>query len=342
MKLGIVGFSSYFRRSCVPYLLQHPEFEIRAVCDLLETEKLSTLTESVGIPSTYSAFERIEDMLASVDVEAVIISTPHCYHGMQVQACLQANKHVLVDKPLSCDYNEARKLVDLAESKSLRLMVANQRRYESVYKRVKKTLDQEHIGVIHLIHYLFANSPWYDYRHHWRGDASLNCGGVLMDIGILACDMVTWLTGSTVHWVEAIACEPQNHRVDQSVLLLSELNSGTKLSLTVTYEAPFPSVQEELSLYGENGSLFVRRFRPQRNVEPPMLIEQYDCGEINQLSFTQAPDNSKPLDNFLQSLTSSVDVLSDGRSSLPAVQMVNLAYRSIQENRKVMVESIPT
>ena len=64
------------------------------------------------------------EMLAGIDaIDAVVIATPSTTHYEITKLCLNANKHVLVEKPMTLDYAQACELVELAESKKLTLMV---------------------------------------------------------------------------------------------------------------------------------------------------------------------------------------------------------------------------
>ena len=195
------------------------------------------------------------------------------------------------------------------------------------------------MGQVRLISYLFANSPWYDYSQSWRGNPSLSRGGALIDIGHLAVDMTVWLLDRPLRWVQAVAFTPDDKQVEHSVTILAEFEPNVLASLTITYEAPVPSVQEELSIYGSLGSIFTRRFRSKRSTQPPLLIEQSKSGEVREVSFTEGPDSSKPLDDFLRGIETGSSILSDGRSNLPTIELIDTAYRSIREQSKINVWS---
>ncbi len=339
MKLGVIGFSSYVRRAYIPYLRARADIELSAVCDIMESADFDRLIADAGLNSRPAFFSDLQTMLASVDLDAMLISTPHIFHFEQVKACLEADLHVIVDKPLACQSKEAQALVILAESKGLKLAVANQRRYERPYQYVKQAMQQKRLGEIRLINYLFANSPWYDYSQSWRGDPSLSGGGALFDIGHLAVDMIIWLLERPLRWVYAVASTPDDKQVEQSVAILAEFEPNVLVNLTVSYEAPIPSVQEEMSIYGSHGSIFTRRFRSKRSIEPPQLIEQSKSGEVHHISFTEGPDNRKPLDDFLRGIEERSPILSDGKSNLPTVELIDATYRSIREQRKINIRS---
>lgn len=335
MKLGIVGFSAYVRRAYIPYLKDRSDVEISAICDIMPSTYLEKLISETGYRSTPAIFSNLQTMLTHVNLDAIIVSTPHIYHFEQAKMCLDTDIHVLVDKPLACQSTEALNLISLAKSRGLRLAVGNNRRYERPYQYVKQVLQQKILGEIKLINYLFANSPWYDYSQSWRGDPTLSGGGALIDIGHLAVDMIVWLLECPLKWIYAAASTPDNAQVEQSVLILAEFEPATLVNLTVSYETPKPSIQEELSIYGSQGSIFTRRFRTKRSMEPPQVIEQLRNGEIHQISFTEGPDSSMPLQDFLLGIQDKSPIVSDGESSLLTVEFIDAAYRSLREQKKI-------
>jgi predicted dehydrogenase len=163
----------------------------------------------------------------------------------------------------------------------------------------------------------------------------LSGGGALIDIGHLAVDMVVWLLDRPLYWVHAMALTPSDKRVEQSVSVMAGFEPDILVNLTISYEAPMPSVQEEMSIYGSGGSIFTRRFRTKRSTMPPEVIEQFRNGEVRNISFTEGPDSSNPLDDFLQSIEKNAEILSDGKSNLRTVEFIDAAYRSIQEHKRI-------
>lgn len=337
MKLGIIGFSNYFRRVYMPYLKSRKDdVELLVICDILNIDALPTnLLQKSDFNTDPVFFTDVHTMLNSIDLDAVIISTPHVFHFEQAKACLQAGLHVFVDKPLACRYKDAQELVKIANQKGLKLAVGNQRRYESTYIYVKQAIVERRLGEIRAINYLFANSPWYDYSKSWRGNPALSGGGALIDIGYLAIDMLIWLLEKPLQRVYASASVTDLCCVEQSVAIIAEFNPNILVNFMITYEPPIPSVQEELSIYGSTSCIFIKRFQPHRSTTPPSIIEQSRANEIKQLHFTDIPDNSKPLDDFLNGIENGTIIKSDGNSSLPTLELIEHAYSSIQ-NRMIV------
>jgi predicted dehydrogenase len=89
-----------------------------------------------------------EDVVRRADVEAVAIATPTRLHYRMVKAALSAGKHVLVEKPMATDVDEARQLVELARSRELTLMVDHTFIYNGAVEKIAEFLDTGELGDI--------------------------------------------------------------------------------------------------------------------------------------------------------------------------------------------------
>ena len=323
MRLAIIGFSQYLQTRYLPYLKKRKDISLCAVCDVASLQ-IDTIVGH-DIPT----YTNVDNMLACERPDAVIISSPHSYHAHQAAQCLNSGIPTFVDKPLACTLGEARRLVELAEQKQVLLGVGNQRRYEPPYRQLYDTVKEGRLGDIRLINFLVANSPWHDHTRSWRGDPSISGGGALIDIGYLALDIIIWLVGAPLNWVHAASPKNETHKVEQTLVLTAEFSSGTIVNLVVTYETAPGSVQEELSVYGNRGSIFTRRFQTERCGQPPIVIEHIHGKKSHSFQFDAFADNSRPLADFLDHLPHRKGMLADGESNLAILEIIERAYKSL-------------
>ena len=95
----------------------------------------------------------IEDVLRSDDVDVAIICTPATTHFEVTRRCLDAGKHVLVEKPITTQVDEAEALISLAEAKGVMLMVGHTFVYNPGVQKVKHYIQQGEAGQVY---YLYA------------------------------------------------------------------------------------------------------------------------------------------------------------------------------------------
>ncbi|GAH88195.1 unnamed protein product, partial [marine sediment metagenome] len=82
------------------------------------------------------------------DVGAVVIATPTPTHFDLAKMALQADKHVLVEKPLALDYGRAQELVDLARSYRRIIMVGHLLEYHPAVTEMKKRISRNELGEV--------------------------------------------------------------------------------------------------------------------------------------------------------------------------------------------------
>lgn len=118
------------------------ETELRWVCDLVP-ERLS------NIKKRYPAVQltnRLEDVLADSQVEAVCIATPSHTHYELARQVLESGRHVLVEKPLCDSSDKVQRLIDLADQRGKILMVDHTFLYNPAVQTMREILDSGRLG----------------------------------------------------------------------------------------------------------------------------------------------------------------------------------------------------
>lgn len=95
--------------------------------------------------------EEFEEAIADPEVEAVVIATPAASHFEMAKAALNANKHVLVEKPLTLTVQEAEELVELAFGKGKVLMAGHTYIYNKYIDYIHDKIDKGDLGDLHYI-----------------------------------------------------------------------------------------------------------------------------------------------------------------------------------------------
>jgi predicted dehydrogenase len=108
------------------------------------SERLNTLARVFpGIQGVKDA----EDIIASKEIDAVVIATPvHTHFALARRALLQG-KHVLIEKPMTSSVEEADELIDLAAQKGLTLMADHTFLYTGAVQKMREIIDTEVIGI---------------------------------------------------------------------------------------------------------------------------------------------------------------------------------------------------
>lgn len=135
-----------------------------------------------------------EALLADPRVQAVYISTPHPLHAPWAIRAAEAGKHVLCEKPLAMDRNEAQQVIDAARRHGVFLMEAFMYRCHPQTIRLAELIRDRAIGDVKLIRATFSFSCHYDPKHRLL-NPELGGGGIL-DVGCYCTSMSRLIAGA--------------------------------------------------------------------------------------------------------------------------------------------------
>ncbi len=146
LQVAVVG-AGYWGPNLIRNFRTAPGWDLAWVCDL----DRDRADNAVGRRSTVRVTDMLDDVLDDPAVQAVAVATPVATHAEVVLACLEAGKHVLVEKPLAASVADARKLVDVAARHGLVLMCDHTYCYTPAARKVRELL---HAGTLGRLQYV--------------------------------------------------------------------------------------------------------------------------------------------------------------------------------------------
>ncbi|GEM_PF-4007757 len=173
----------------IHHLEEHPDVKIVATCDpLLPTDHLFL---NLNVPH----YQDYQQLLKDQKIDAVSIISPHNEHYAQAIACAEKNIHVLCEKPLALNYDQAAEIVDTFEKRNLTLTAMLPRRFFNNTLALEEELNKETFGKIKNINYILQVNKDQSYYTGWRGKKYVAGGGVLMCQALHDLDRLTYLFG---------------------------------------------------------------------------------------------------------------------------------------------------
>jgi predicted dehydrogenase len=150
IKVAVVGTGNIGKLHCRQYV-RHPDTELVAVCDMVE-EKAAEAAREFGV----RAYTSTQAMLEREAVDVVAVATAGVengsHHFAPVMAAIEAGKDVLVEKPISNDIGEARRMVAYAREKGVRLACNLNHRFTPAAYKAKSLVAEGRLGTL-----LFVN-----------------------------------------------------------------------------------------------------------------------------------------------------------------------------------------
>ena len=190
VKIALIGCGKISKKHIEALSQNEKKFELVAVCD----ENISKLNK---IKINVKKFKNIKSLIRSkIDFDLATITTPSGYHKSHAISILKSKKNVLVEKPMSLNFRDCKKMIISAKKNKKKIFVCLQSRFNPIIIKLKKVIEQKKLGKIyHVDSRIFWHRPQKYYNQDlWRGTKKLD-GGVLMNQAIHFIDLLTWLFG---------------------------------------------------------------------------------------------------------------------------------------------------
>jgi len=196
----------------------------------------------------------VEDVLQDNEVDLVLITTRHNLHGNMTVKCLEAGKHVFVEKPLALNKDELDKVIEAQQKSGKTVMVGFNRRFSPHAEKMKALLGISQMNVIATMN--AGNIP----ANVWVHDMLVGGGRIIGE----AChfiDLITYLTGSKVKAVcmNAMGINPEENTDNASILLKYENGSTGVINYFSNGSKAYS--KERVEVYSQERTLIMDNFR---------------------------------------------------------------------------------
>lgn len=243
------------------------KFVFVAACELIE-ERRQAMEERFPGCRTY---EKIEDLIADSNVEMVTIATRSNDHFAHAKMALMAGKDVLVEKPMSMTYEEARELQRLSEEDDScgTLYVRHNRRFEPDFLYARSLIDSGKLGRVYEIK-LARNS--FQRRDDWQtlsqfgGGQTLNWGPHIVDHSLRLLDSDPVEIFSQLDHVAA------GGDCDDHIKILYKGANGRIIDMEISGGVALPV--PEYMIYGTRGACTITRGKAHlRYIDPEQELK---------------------------------------------------------------------
>ncbi|MDD1779701.1 Gfo/Idh/MocA family oxidoreductase [Enterovibrio sp. ZSDZ35] len=206
IRTGIVGFGFSAQTFHLPFLSVLPDFAPVAVV----SSKRELVAEHLPTASYYAT---IEEMLSEAELDLVVITSPNHTHYDYARQALEADCHVLLEKPFVVKSGQGLDLLRLANARGKILCPYQNRRWDGDFLTVKSLIESGELGNVRVFESNFDRfRP--EVRNRWReqpGDGS----GILYDLGSHLVDQALYLFGQPqALTARCRSMRPQSQAVD--------------------------------------------------------------------------------------------------------------------------------
>lgn len=346
VRWGVVGAGGIASRRTIPEgILPATNSQLIAVMDSDEERGKEAAEKFGGV----RCYPRSEELYEDVEVDVVYVATPTYSHCREVVRAAEAGKHVLCEKPLGLDVDDAKKMIAACERSNVKLGVGFMMRFHPHHVKLKQMIEAGQLG--HLVMGRAQLTCWYPpIEDAWRQNPKLGGGGSLIDMGSHCIDLLEQFLGK----VTEVHCHAeslvQDYLVEDTAVLTAKCETGAIAVVDAHFNIPDAASRNILELYGTRGAVWARGTVGQDSTGQMTAClapeeTEYDAAQVRaggageQEIVPDQPGNiyQAEIEAFANAIETGADPPVDGAAGLWNMKIMAAAYRSARSGRSERV-----
>lgn len=307
-------------------LNNHPKTGLAAVVDI-NPEAARAFGASFGCKS----YTSLDEYLASNSLaDCAVVCTYPSEHAEIACRLMQKQVNVLCEQPLALDSISAEKMIEASRTYGIHLMMGSKFRFVPDIIHARGLIQAGILG--HILEFKGDFRDVTDMRNHWNSQPKLSGGGVLIDKGSAAVDIVRHLFGP-IQWIRAEEAQRiQIEEVEDTVRLELRTHSGVMGTIHLSWTLKSTS-DDYFRIYGTQGNLCIgwrkSMYRPN--------------GAIDWINFGEGYSTMKALtlqvSNFANYVTEDELPEIDDADELESVRTIEIAYQSLNTGQYLNINT---
>jgi len=340
LNVGIIGCGSICIKRHAPETANSSEAKLFGVFDIIK-ERAQSISEKYGC----LIYDSVEQLINDGNLDIVIVATPNKYHAEYTIAALNAKKHVLCEKPMAGNLEDAKKMIDTAKKNNKKLMIGQNQRLVDAHIKAKKILESKELGKILSFQTVFGHrgaEKWCVDKNSstWFFNKEQAIFGAMGDIGVHKADLVRWLIGEEFKEVSSfITTRDKKYDngeyidVDDNAVCILRSESGILGTIAVSWT--YYGGESNATIFNcEKGALWIFS-----NDKYPIIIKYADGTEtkikMGTISTNEKQEASGVIDILINSILNNSKVLIDGYEGYKALEIIVNCVKSAVKGETV-------
>jgi predicted dehydrogenase len=332
IKIGILSFAHHHGEAYISNLRRMTDAELLGVADddSARGQKIANQNEASWFPS-YEA-------LLDAKPDGVIICTENNRHRSLVEVIAARGIHVLCEKPIATNLEDARAIVEACDKAGVLLMTAFPMRFSAPLLEIKARLDNGDFGEIYCFN--GTNQGELPTKHRaWFVDPELAGGGAIMDHTVHLVDIMRWFTGSEVDTMYARSnriFHADEVDVETGALEMLTFENGVFATIDASWSRPqyWPTWGGlTIEIITQRGAVVVDAFRQN------LSVYRHDWQRSN-WAYWGSDMNHAMVSDFIAAIRERRPPGVTGVDGLRAVAAALAAYESVRTGQTVPVKNI--
>lgn len=264
------------------------------------------------LPKEIKHYTDWREMIARENLDAISICAPHYLHAEILTGCLDAGKHVIIEKPMAVNAGQHERLANYAEQSGKVVMIEMTHRFYPPVQEAKALVASGEIGQVFAVRENIIESLEGAMLPAWMLDRSKAGGGVALTSGTHMLDRISWVCGQplTLKYVRT-GYEFGFGDIEDTAIMQLELHTGAPVVLNAIWARRFGDTDEELTIYATKATLRVQAWKK--------LKVEWCTGEVQQSACYEAGIDhlAKVRVGITSALREFVAAIDEGRAAVP-------------------------
>jgi 1,5-anhydro-D-fructose reductase (1,5-anhydro-D-mannitol-forming) len=263
---GLIGASTIAAEHMIGAIRAQPGHEVVAVA----SSSAQRAKDYAAKHRIAGAYDSVAALLADPAVRVVYISTTNELHREQVLAAAAAGKHVLCEKPLALNLDDAQRMVEACAEAGVVMATNHHLRNAATHRKIRELIQQGAIGrplFARIFHAVYLPP----HLQGWRIDKPAAGGGVILDITVHDADTLRFILDAEP--VEAVALSQSaflaREGLEDGVMAVLRFDNGVLAQLHDAFTTPFADTG--IQVHGDKGSIIGRNVMTQQPVGEVVL-----------------------------------------------------------------------
>ena len=333
LRTGLIGAGRIGQLHARNIAYHVPGMELTVVSDVV-VDAAHELATELSVGSVEASYR---DVLASPDLDAVVICTSTDTHSEIIEAAAAAGKHIFCEKPIDFNLDRIERSLSAVERAGVKLQIGFNRRFDANPRRIKAAIDGGEIGEIHRAHMISRDPapppPEYIERS----------GGLFLDMTIHDFDMARFLMGCEATEVYAMAGVRVDPRIGElgdvdTAVLVFRFENDAIVSIENSRRSGY-GYDQRIEVFGSKGSI------EGQNAFPNRVVQRGEAGVTRDQPvyfFLERYSESfvAEMQSFVDAVVNDTPVSVNGEDGRMPVVMGLAAKKSVDENRPVKLAEI--
>ena len=335
IRFAVIGLGHIGKRH-VEMISRHSDAVLVSLCD-----NDSDIQKDIDVYQV-PVFDELEKLLVEgPEFDVLAIATPNGSHASIALKALAAGKHVIIEKPMALNSEDALNIINQAEKFNKKVFCVMQNRYSPPSQWIKSLMDDHILGGIYLVQ---INCYWNrDERYYtgknWRGDL-MQDGGTLFTQFSHFIDMMYWLFGDITNIQSKF--NDFNHKnlsaFEDSGLIQFDFLSGGMGSISYSTSVWDSNMESSITVIGEKGSLKIGgqymneiEFCHIENYTMPVLEKSSQANDYGAYKGSAA-NHHFVYQNVVDVLKNDMKIDTNAKDGLKVVEIIERIYSAAKTN----------